>query len=76
MWLLALTITPILWLTLEATLAAMVHGPFAVPPADSFFYRIGQGVSYLVPFALLSLTLIGYAARERSSVSVDPKTVP
>src|SRR5437764_877752 len=48
--------------------AIALLAPHLVGPAPgSFFNRIGDSISYLVPLALLIAILIGHAIRERSS---------
>lgn len=64
--LLALTIVPILSLTIYPVLKAVeylpVHGPSA-----GLFYQLGAVVSYSIPLALVCAALIGHAVREREA---------
>jgi len=63
--LLALTITPILMLTLYPALRAVQYNP-ATGPSSGFFYFIGDVFSYSIPLALVALVLIGQGVRERA----------
>ncbi len=61
-----LTIGPILGLTLYPSLMALKGSNIAGPLADSFFAKIGDSLSYVVPLLIVSGTLVGHALRERS----------
>ncbi|HEX8772894.1 MAG TPA: hypothetical protein VF735_04765 [Pyrinomonadaceae bacterium] len=63
--LLALTLTPILILTLYPAARAVHYNP-ATGPSSGFFYFIGEVFSYSIPLALVALVLIGHAVRERA----------
>jgi len=65
--LLMLTVAPVLALTLLAAGISITRGPLAGPVEHSFFHGIGQAISYVGPLALVSLVLVGYGVRERSS---------
>ncbi|HEY5313627.1 MAG TPA: hypothetical protein VIK18_13960, partial [Pirellulales bacterium] len=66
--LLVLGVLPVLVLTLRPALAAIVGNPLIGPGPGSFFARIGSFTAFMVPLALVFLTLVGHAVRERSSV--------
>lgn len=63
--LLALTIAPILILTLYPALRAVRYNP-ATGPSSGFFYFIGEVFSYSIPLVLVAVVLIGHAVRERA----------
>lgn len=65
--LLALTCAPILAITFYSSAQSMLGNSIVGPAAGSFFGRMGNSVSYLVPLALMILVFIGHAWRERSS---------
>ncbi|MHC4177289.1 MAG: hypothetical protein ACYSWU_07275, partial [Planctomycetota bacterium] len=65
--LLATTAAPVLVLTILAALVQLVGETPGGPAANSFFDRIGDNLSYLVPLMLVMLGLVGYAVRERSA---------
>jgi hypothetical protein len=49
------------------TTGGLQVGPLVGPDPGSIFHRLGPAVSYATPIALVALTLVGYAMRERSS---------
>lgn len=65
--LLILTITPVLALTLYPAAATIAGDPVVSVAANSVFGRMGDSISYVVPLALVCLSLVGHAIRERSS---------
>jgi hypothetical protein len=65
--LLALTITPVLAITLYASSVALAGDSIVGPAAGSFFARIGNAVSYSAPLLVVSLALVGHAVRDRSA---------
>ncbi|HTW95859.1 MAG TPA: hypothetical protein VMD30_13735 [Tepidisphaeraceae bacterium] len=56
----------ILFLTFYPAILTLNGQHPAGPAADEFFARVGNSVSYLVPLAILILSLIGFAIAERS----------
>ena len=56
-----------LLLTVIAAGLQMLDVKAGGPAADSFFHRIGENLSYLVPLLLVIVGLVGYALRERSA---------
>jgi hypothetical protein len=64
--LLALTVTPVILLTLYPAVGAIWYRP-ATGPSNGFFYSIGEVISYSIPLVLVALVLVGHAVRERAA---------
>jgi hypothetical protein len=58
---------PMVAVTVFAVSSALAGDPLVGPEPGSFFRRIGNAGSYVPPILLVAATLVGYAARERSS---------
>ncbi len=65
--LLLLAVSPLAILFAFAVATALDQHPIVGPDLTSWFRRIGWDVSYGVPLALIALTLVGHAVRDRSS---------
>ncbi len=64
---LILGFAPLLSVALYVLSAALRGNPVTGPEPGTFFQRIGLAASYALPIALMALTLVGYAVRERSA---------
>src|SRR5262245_9866986 len=65
--LLMLAVAPLAILIMFAAATALDQHPIVGPEVGSWFRRIGWDVSYGVPLAVIGLTFVGYAIRDRSS---------
>ncbi len=64
---LILGFAPLLSVAIYVLSAALRGNPVTGPEPGTFFQRIGLAASYALPIALVALTLVGYAVRERSA---------
>lgn len=62
--LLAVTLTPLLLLTIYPALRAIYYMPVH-GPSSGVFYLLGDTLSYVIPVVVAALVLIAYAVRER-----------
>lgn len=65
--LIATSAVPVLLLTVFAALLRLSGTLPVAPAAGTFFEQVGPRISYLVPLALVTAGLVGFALRERSS---------
>ncbi|MEX0642336.1 MAG: hypothetical protein WD468_06530, partial [Pirellulales bacterium] len=65
--LLLLAVAPLAILVTFAVAMALDQHPIVGPEPSSWFRRIGWDVSYGMPLAVIALTFVGYAIRDRSS---------
>ena len=63
-----LAVGPLAAMTFYVVGVALKHSPIVGPEPASFFHHIGNAASYGVPLLVVTLTLVGYAVRERSEV--------
>ncbi len=63
---LVLGVTPLVGMLLYQVAMALAASPIRGPDAASLFARLGSPLTYGVPVAIVALTLLGYAMRERS----------